>query len=200
MKTTGEPIRLAPAEKTASGYQTFSLKCPDKIRETSAIGQEFNRDPDGLFDVAGLKNGRLTVIARVPECRSKVYVRCDCGNEKIVSLSSIRRGGLKSCGCWKRDRFKLIHDVIDTHPQFITDREFAEKNPVFRIDRDEDGIMPLPRVKKWRAFMDVGERKFDLGRFDTEEEARAARRTAADSLLAAMIKPKEEATEIPSGR
>jgi hypothetical protein len=29
--------------------------------------------------------------------------RCDCGTEKVTSAGNLRRGGVKSCGCWRRE-------------------------------------------------------------------------------------------------
>lgn len=54
----------------------------------------------------GKKYHRLTIIGtaeRTWDRRSQVRVRCDCGTENVVVLSSLKSGRPKSCGCWKID-------------------------------------------------------------------------------------------------
>jgi len=54
--------------------------------------------------------GRLTVIAeakpsRMPNGRNvrKLLCKCDCGNEAIVFLTALQKGGTTSCGCYRRE-------------------------------------------------------------------------------------------------
>lgn len=53
------------------------------------------------IDMAGKKIGKLTVLDRVGSWGSQVWWRCscECGNEKIISGASLRRGKTQSCGC-----------------------------------------------------------------------------------------------------
>lgn len=136
-----------------------------------------------MSDVTGLRKGRLVVIGRLRAAPSMVRVQCDCGTVKILPLSSVKHGTTQSCGCWKRDRIRLIHDVIDTRPEFVTDRRFLEENPVFRIDRGGDGIMPIKSTGKWRAFITVAGKKITIGKFDTEADARVARSRALNDMI-----------------
>lgn len=60
--------------------------------------------------VAGQTFGRFTVKGEAPartspsgKSRRMVYVRCVCGEDRIVSLTALRRGRSKSCGCYSRD-------------------------------------------------------------------------------------------------
>lgn len=58
-------------------------------------------------DLVGQKFGRWTVIAQAEPYRSREgskkgtrwLCRCDCGNEKIVAATSLKKGRSKSCGC-----------------------------------------------------------------------------------------------------
>lgn len=61
------------------------------------------------LDLTGQRYGFLTVLEEAP----KEYIKnkhrcsywkckCDCGKECIVTLSHLRSGHTKSCGCWKK--------------------------------------------------------------------------------------------------
>lgn len=63
------------------------------------------------IDVIGQRFGQLVVIG---ETESKVHpngrrtrmmiCKCDCGNEKVVSIESLRSGHTISCGCYREKR------------------------------------------------------------------------------------------------
>lgn len=59
-----------------------------------------------LIDLTGQKFGRLTVIRRVENKGKKVMwlCKCDCGGEKIAGGRVMRRGQLKTCGCFDKER------------------------------------------------------------------------------------------------
>lgn len=53
-------------------------------------------------DMIGKKFGKLVVIevsGKNKQGRLLCLCKCDCGREKIVALSDLRRGHIKSCGC-----------------------------------------------------------------------------------------------------
>lgn len=62
----------------------------------------------------GEKYGKLTIIERVGSSkRHSLYLcRCDCGNEVISSLSNLKFGTMKSCGCLKHE---FISNLNKTH-------------------------------------------------------------------------------------
>lgn len=58
------------------------------------------------IDLTGMKFGKLTVIKRaenyISPCGSKSaqwLCKCECGNEKVIKASALRKGATKSCGC-----------------------------------------------------------------------------------------------------
>ena len=60
-----------------------------------------------FVDLTGQRFSRLTVIKRHPinkERQATWHCVCDCGNEKVVAGSNLRRGHTKSCGCLSRER------------------------------------------------------------------------------------------------
>lgn len=58
------------------------------------------------LDVEGNRYGRMVIIERsgADVHGSSLYkCRCDCGNYKVVYLSSLRTGATKSCGCYRKE-------------------------------------------------------------------------------------------------
>lgn len=58
-----------------------------------------------FIDITGQRFSRWTALY-VIEPRSvpiRWFCRCDCGSEKTVNGSSLRRGLSKSCGCWRKE-------------------------------------------------------------------------------------------------
>ena len=68
-------------------------------------GRQRNRP---LKDYSGQRFGRLVAVRLVErDCRwnaHKWMFRCDCGNEKIISIKSVRAGHTASCGCLFSER------------------------------------------------------------------------------------------------
>lgn len=53
------------------------------------------------IDISNHRFGKLTAIERCGKIgsRSLWLCKCDCGNETVVSISNLRNGHTKSCGC-----------------------------------------------------------------------------------------------------
>jgi hypothetical protein len=73
-----------------------------------------------LEDYIGKKVHRLTILEKieVKEGKSRVKVRCECGNEFVTRYETIMGGLSKSCGC-------LNKESVTTHG--------LSKHPLFRI-------------------------------------------------------------------
>ena len=58
------------------------------------------------IDLTGNKYGRLTVLNKDNERKSSSgsywICECECGNIKSVKSSSLRRGEITSCGCYRK--------------------------------------------------------------------------------------------------
>lgn len=61
-----------------------------------------------LIDLTGQRFGRLTVIERVEDYvtpsgqhKARWLCKCDCGNEKKVTATALKRGNTQSCGCYQ---------------------------------------------------------------------------------------------------
>src|SRR5579859_1988548 len=65
-------------------------------------------------NLLGQSFGRLVVIAAagVNKHRARLWLcRCICGREKTVPASALRMNHTRSCGCWKRDKRKILNTV-----------------------------------------------------------------------------------------
>jgi hypothetical protein len=66
------------------------------------------------IDLTGKRFARLAVIARAPSGNNwqvRWLCVCDCGSQKVVASTHLRRGLTKSCGCYMRDRNSEVHSV-----------------------------------------------------------------------------------------
>lgn len=63
------------------------------------------------LDITGQKFGRLTAV-EIDELKTQQTGRtfwktiCECGNEKSVAISSLRKGNTQSCGCYRNDQMR----------------------------------------------------------------------------------------------
>jgi len=61
-----------------------------------------------LKSLVGKKVGRLTVLRRDEEKKGHYYIcKCDCGNSSSVRHDTLKKGIIKSCGCWLKEFNKL---------------------------------------------------------------------------------------------
>ena len=73
-----------------------------------------------MKDMTGQRFGRLTVIRRAGLSQHREatwFCLCDCGNERIISGSSLRKGFSRSCGCL---RDEIVSFTQATHRQTKT--------------------------------------------------------------------------------
>lgn len=73
-------------------------------------------------DFIGHRFGILEIISKAPNTRfgQMAVVRCDCGNEKIYPLTSLRINRYKSCGCLLEKR-RAVGNIIhgfSSHPLY----------------------------------------------------------------------------------
>lgn len=133
-----------------------------------------------LHDLTGRRFGRYTVIAQAPGRAGKTVwrCRCDCGNERSVTATTLKRGQTMSCGCL---RPSLIAESRRTHgmrksPEYrnwlrMRERCEDEKCPAF-LDYGGRGIRVCERWQDFALFFaDVGPRpspRHSLDRIDND--------------------------------
>lgn len=91
-----------------------------------------------LIDLTGNRYGRLTVLRkdtdRITKSGSYWICRCDCGKEKSIKSSSLRRGEIVSCGCYRTEKVMatkeargLVDNLVGQKFGYLTVLSKAEK-------------------------------------------------------------------------
>jgi hypothetical protein len=68
-----------------------------------------------LKDMIGKTCGRLTVIRYFDVTGRRMHrwlCQCECGSQTVVRGSELRTGGIRSCGCLKRERTKEMLPIM----------------------------------------------------------------------------------------
>ena len=68
-------------------------------------------DMEERFNMVGKRFGRLTVLNQYKRIDRRTHwlCKCDCGVEKYIMVSSLRRGLTKSCGCLNKELLSNRH-------------------------------------------------------------------------------------------
>lgn len=84
------------------------------------------------YDVIGKRFGRL-VVNEITRKNSSIYCKCkcDCGNEKIVSVYYLLHGNTKSCGCLQKENLKKNAKKMT---EDITGKVFNELTAIRKAD------------------------------------------------------------------
>jgi hypothetical protein len=77
------------------------------------LGVSMNRK--GLEELRGRRFGRLVVervLLKLPGEKRRAQVRCDCGEQRQVTITNLRSGNTTSCGCYRRQR---VQEAVTRH-------------------------------------------------------------------------------------
>lgn len=69
-----------------------------------------------MNDLIGQRFGALKIIEELPRekyAAARVRCKCDCGNEKVVLLSNLKRGYTRSCGCGASNQSNVFHITLN---------------------------------------------------------------------------------------
>lgn len=80
------------------------------------------------IDLTGRRFSRLVVLtfaqigANHNNCSAYWLCRCDCGNEKVIKASELKRGATTSCGCFSKEvsAARLIVHGLHSHRFYAT--------------------------------------------------------------------------------
>lgn len=143
---------------------------------------------DLIKDMTGKRFGKLVVLKELGYRR--VLCRCDCGTIKEVNKSHLLSGDIISCGC------ELKKTAIKSRePKLYKGTDINHIKTSKATSRSTTGIRGVSystRREKYRANIGFRGQKFELGYFDTIEEAAAARKAAEERLYKPLIEEWEE--------
>lgn len=145
-------------------------------------------------DLTGQRFGKLVVVKELGGGR--ILCRCDCGNVKEINKGHLLNGDIVSCGC------KMKGNAIEARAsKLYKGTDINKISTATATSRSSTGIRGVSYSKsrgRYRANIGFRGQKFDLGYFDTIEEAAAARKAAEEKLYKPLIeewkekKPKNE--------
>lgn len=128
-------------------------------------------------DLRGQRFGRLIALEKTAKRKKQCVVwkcLCDCGKEIECSSEMLTRGKVRSCGCLqeetrKENMEKAIHFVDGTCIEKIASQNLISTNTSGHrgVSRRKNGT--------WRACLNFQGKRYDLGTYQTFEEAVAAR-------------------------
>lgn len=148
--------------------------CGCLLREKVAL-LYVNR-PSQILDLTGQHFGRLTALEIVGRAKNRGcqwLCECTCGDHTIVSISSLRSGKTKSCGCLLRDHAREVGHLRLGKASYLThgksgtrtyqawinmfSRCYNENSPQFKYWGGR-GIIVCYRWRKFENFFaDMGE-------------------------------------------
>lgn len=107
--------------------------------------------------------------------------RCDCDNEKVFSMNSLRRGKTKSCGCKVQETIEKMNKINESFRiDGIQTTALTRKAPKNNTSGVKGVSIEYTKSGKkvYGAYISVGGIKHRLGKFDSKEEAVEARKAA----------------------
>lgn len=136
------------------------------------------------IDITGKRYARLTALYAT-ESRSRKgsvvwHCKCDCGNEINVSYDDLVYTNIRSCGCQKEEHDAKLHTYL-THVDGTSLEMIRSKKVPCNNTSGTKGVYFIKG--KWLAKIVFQGKQYYLGKFDSEEEAKAARQEAEELLF-----------------
>lgn len=143
------------------------------------------------IDITGKRYGRLVVLEPTNKRRDGSIVwkcQCDCGNIVQLTQQVLERGNTSSCGCLRKE---LVSATAKERFKKYVEENFIEKTNIEAIKRTTPlknsttgirGVSFDSTRNKYRAQIEFKGKHYNLGRFDTKEEAKKAYEEAKEKL------------------
>lgn len=197
-------------EKTEKGRKYFWCRCDcgnEKWIRADGIGKVvscgcYNREHNIRYslDITGKKFGKLTPIRLIGKSKSGGCIwecRCDCGNITKVSLNNLKSGNTTSCGCYMKE---VNSKSMKEHTKPYINSNFIEGTNIDAIKKNKPlrnsttgirGVSYNAKNHKYLAQIEFKGKHYNLGRFDTKEEAKEAYEKAKEELHNKFLKEHE---------
>lgn len=151
-------------------------------------------------DYIGKKFGRLTIISATNKKSntSPIYkCKCECGNIVNCSLNNLKHN-TNSCGCLKRELLvedgkkkvkKILEKFVIEHTNIIN---ISRSKPIRSNKSGVTGVHWDSKRQKWAAQIWFKNEHYNLGRYDTKEEAIKVRKEAEERLFKPFLENLKE--------
>lgn len=159
------------------GRRIKTDKCSEDAR--TFIGAKFG-DLE-IIDFAGIqmKSGKT---------KSIVKCRClKCGSVTEIPLMRLKQGGAKQCKYCSRQNLKKGYE--------LTEMASKEGTNIFSLNRSINknsttginGVSYMPKINKYRAYINFKRKQYHLGTYSTIEEAAEARKKAEEHIYGEFL-------------
>jgi hypothetical protein len=135
------------------------------------------------YDIANQRFGQLTALRREgvsKDGRKKWLCRCDCGNLIVASVSNLKTGHTRSCGCLRDREYRTMVD--GTCLEVIASGKIYKNNT-----SGIKGVSYHSRTNSWIATIRFCKRTYYLGKYKTIIEAATARRLAEEKFYGPIL-------------
>jgi hypothetical protein len=147
-----------------------------------------------FIDHTGQKFERLTVIRLIKKAKSYTLWECECECGKLTEVrgNDLRTGNTRSCGCLNVD---AMREEGEKHKDKIL-ANMVENTNLGKIDskipkNNKSGVKGVSwntRRQKWEAKIMFQGKRYNLGAFDSVEEAANVRKEAEERLFHPILK------------
>lgn len=143
--------------------------------------------------------GKLTILKDDTERKGYIICKCDCGNIKSIRKTSLTKTKqpTMSCGCIQRavasktgnsNIKQNSKEQIDTNIKFNTAFQIIRTDePPVNNTSGHKGVSYCKSRDKWEAYIHVHNKRINLGRYKTLEEAIEVRKLAEKEIYEPLL-------------
>lgn len=157
-------------------------------------------------DIAGIRFGKLVAIEPTQKRMAGFIIwkcKCDCGNITFVNSNSLLTGNTTSCGCYIHESKKIKESALKNINNFRKENyidntrlDFLDKtNPNKNNSTGHRGVYFRKDTGKYFSKIMFRSTNYNLGTFNTIEEAISARKDAEENIFKPFLHKKKISKE-----
>ena len=189
-RTFGRLTAITPTDQRRDGNVVWKCRC--KCGKTAYVaGRNLTRGDTKscgclVEEKRNISNQRFGhLVALYPdqtwkESPQKWICCCDCGNTCSVSISNLKNGHTRSCGCLNNIEYRTM--IEGTCLEVIASTKVPKNNR-----SGIKGVSYYSKTDSWIATLTFKGRHYYLGNYDTIKEAARARWQAEDEIVTPFI-------------